>query len=262
MRPIILLTCTRLTSDSRWPAPASARTDCQPTELPAACEADTSIGTRNGLLMSYARSVVLAGGAPVLLPNVPDDDAIAAAIEAAGGLLLTGGGDVDGALYGRGNHPTMSNIDHDRDQTETIAIRLAMKHRLPILGICRGIQVMNVALGGTLIQDIPSTDGKSAAAEVNHVADHAVRLTGGSELSSLWGATAMTVNSSHHQAADQIGSSLKPIAWAPDGVVEALESADGYPLLAVQCHPERLAHKSREFLAVFRWLVDRAGKIT
>ena len=234
MRPLILLTCNTL------------------SETQKVCEADTTVARRHGLLVSYINSVVQAGGAPLLLPLTADADAVEAAVAAAAGLLLTGGGDVAASLYGMADHATMSGIDAHRDRTEQLAIAAARPKRLPILGICRGIQIVNVLAGGTLVQDIPSQ-----ASAVNHQRPHPIRTKEGSLIARLWGAN-LEVNSTHHQAAGNVGDGLSPTAWASDGVIECLESADDYPLLAVQSHPERLSHCDARFLAVFQWLIAKA----
>jgi putative glutamine amidotransferase len=264
MRPVILLTCTEVTKDTGDPSRQRPH---------ALCDADTSDCRRDGLLMSYVRSVAAAGGTPLLLPNVPDAAAVESAIGAAQGLLLTGGSDVAAELYHARPHATMSAPDHDRDRTEMLAIQAAMRLRRPILGICRGIQVLNVALGGTLIQDIPShlaaarpaaplstAEAPSAKSPLGHGnnATHDIQVDAGSILAGLWGEGSCQVNSSHHQAIDRPAGELRVIARAADGIIEAAQSADSYPLLALQCHPERLAHKEPRFAAVFAWLIRAA----
>jgi putative glutamine amidotransferase len=294
MRPLILLSCTEITKDCGDPSRQKPHNLRDP---------DTSDCRRDGLLMSYVRAVAACGGAPLLLPNTADAEATESAVRAAAGLVLTGGADVAAALYGMEPHPTMSGIDPARDQTEKLAIDAAMRLGRPILGICRGIQVLNVVLGGTLIQDIPShqtanvserADSRAANVseranvieEANHppiVSDppvplrsrlaepadsptvahgnnvtHEIAVEPGSILHQLWGQTSAPVNSSHHQAVLTPAPALQVTARAADGIVEAAQAKDGYPLLAVQFHPERLAHKDPRFAAVFRWLVQAA----
>jgi putative glutamine amidotransferase len=247
---------------------------------------DTSDCRRDGLLLSYARSVAAAGGAPVLLPNLPDPEIVEAAVRASAGLLLSGGVDVAADAYGCRPHATMDGPDRLRDATERLAIEAAMRLGRPILGICRGIQVLNVVLGGSLIQDIPShkaaqagepekprhpqedlgvapeiTPGVTPVAHGGNVM-HEIVIDGGSILHDLWRLTTLPVNSSHHQAVAEVAPSLKVIARAADGIVEAVQAADGYPMLAVQFHPERLAHKDEQCAALFRWLVAAARRQT
>jgi putative glutamine amidotransferase len=253
MRPVILITCSAI-APAEKPIHAGEMSACA---LPKArLEADATVARREGILASYVQCVEMVGGAPLLLPNTAQAEAVSAAVKVAQGLLLTGGGDVAGELYSRPDHPSMGHIDAIRDRTETLAIAEALRLRRPILGICRGIQILNVALGGTLIQDIPSRP----AGGIDHQADHAIRIETSSVLASLWPAAEMLVNSSHHQAVDTPAGELRVTARAPDGIVETLESVDGQDILAVQFHPERLGQRDEKFLAFFRWLVEKARK--
>jgi putative glutamine amidotransferase len=250
--PLILVTCwgqSSVPAQGPWSAvsgapPAPARRETVPAD--------------------YVWSVMRAGASPLLLPNTAEEAPIAAAVEAAGALVLTGGGDVLPSLYGQEAHGATCGVDPARDVTEELAIELAMKRGLPILAICRGIQVLNVALGGTLIQDIPT---QHAAPEgcppvVHSGRDHEVRVEPGSLLHKMWGREAATVNSTHHQAVDRLAAGLRPIAWAPDGIIEAVELIAGDSVLAVQFHPEKLAAREEGMLKLFRWVVDRAAKKT
>jgi putative glutamine amidotransferase len=249
MRPLILLSCTEITKDCGDPSRQKPHNLRDP---------DTSDCRRDGLLMSYVRAVAAAGGSPLLLPNAADAEAAESAVRASAGLVLTGGADVAAALYGMEPHPTMSGIDDARDQTEKFAIDAAMRLGRPILGICRGIQVLNVILGGTLIRDIPSHQEHPTVAHGGNVT-HEIAVEPGSILHQLWGQTGAPVNSSHHQAVLAAAPNLQIIARAADGIIEAVQAKDGYPLLAVQFHPERLAHKDERFAAVFRWLIQTTG---
>jgi putative glutamine amidotransferase len=217
---------------------------------------------RQSVPADYVRSVALAGGAPLLLPNTADARDVEAAVAAADALLLSGGGDVAASLYGRPNHPALTGVDELRDATEILAIRAAMDRGRPLLAICRGIQMLNVALGGTLIQDIPTQHlpGEGGEATLHGGRDHPIRLQRGSLLHCLWQREGGTVNSSHHQAVDRLAEGLRPTAWAPDGIIEAAESADGRNVLAVQFHPEKRALEDPLMLAPFRWLTDGASR--
>jgi putative glutamine amidotransferase len=251
MRPLILLTCTEITKDCGDPSRQKPHNLRDP---------DTSDCRRDGLLMSYVRAVAACGGVPLLLPNTADAEAVQAAVQGSAGLVLTGGSDVGAALYGMEPHSTMSGVDDARDQTEKLAIDAAMRLGRPILGICRGIQILNVALGGTLIQDIPSHQEHPTVAHSNN-ATHEIAVEPGSILHDLWGQTSAAVNSSHHQAMQTVAPALQVAARAADGIIEAAQAKDGYPLLAVQFHPERLAHKNEQFAAVFRWLTQGHGTL-
>jgi len=211
-----------------------------------------------GVKVQYVRGVERAGGAALLLPNTPHREVVVSAVAACHGLLLTGGGDVEPARYGAEPHPATEKVDALRDATEILAVREAMRRGLPILGICRGIQLLNVALGGTLVQDIAECFPGSA---LNHRGqDHPVCLQAGTLLAELWPGPELVVNSRHHQGVADLAAGLRAVAWTSDGIVEAVEAGDGYPLLGLQCHPEDLLEKE-EFMAPFRWLVERAGRV-
>ncbi len=180
-------------------------------------------------------------------------------------LVLTGGGDIDPARYGEARHEKTKDISGERDVLELTATEMALERALPVLAICRGLQVLNVTLGGSLHQDIPS----EFATEINHAqtsgdaprerseVTHGVSVEEGSRLAELLGASAVDVNSMHHQSARGPGRGLKPVAWAPDGVIEGLELEDRDRfVVAVQWHPEELVgehdHARRLFAAVVR----------
>jgi len=202
---------------------------------------------RSGVNANYVRSVLAAGGLPVIIvPDIGREEAI----ELFGdcdALLLTGGEDVDPARYGAEPHPALGTIDARRDENELALITEARARDLPILGICRGIQVLNVAFGGTLIQDLPS----QRPGAIDHdppmgrdVRSHPVTVTEISRLADILGEIELQANSFHHQAIDLLGEGLVATALAPDGVVEGVESVDAHDwIVAVQWHPEELAHQ-------------------
>jgi putative glutamine amidotransferase len=209
----------------------------------------------------YIESVVRAGGAPVILPPLADREALASLVEAADGVLFTGGGDVCSLAYGEEPHVSSKLQDPLRDETELEAARLAMERELPILGICRGSQILNVALGGTLIQDVPSqVPGalKHYSEGLDTVLLHTIEIEPDSLLAGVLGTTQMAVNSWHHQAVNEVGRGLRVNCRARDGVIEGVESAEGRPLLGVQFHPEECTVKYPRFQALFDWLVQEA----
>lgn len=211
---------------------------------------------------TYTDSVLRAGGLPILLVPVPDPD-IPALLDGIDALVLTGGGDVDPARYGEENRGLAHRIDFDRDQFELELVRRARERRLPTLAICRGIQVVNVALGGTLIQDIPSEVGSlthDRIGEDAYVSHQAVKIEPGCVIAEIVGDTELMVNSIHHQAIKDLGEGLVPVAWAEDGIVEAVQHEDpDWPLIAVQWHPEYLRQRDdRASLAIFTTLVETA----
>jgi putative glutamine amidotransferase len=204
----------------------------------------------------YVESVTRAGGEAVVLSNGDDP---AAVLETVDGLLLTGGLDVDPRLYGEAPHPTTETAP-ERDRFEIPLARAAIAGDIPLLAICRGVQVLNVAAGGSLIQDIPSeTPSKlnhSIDTPKDHVA-HNVRLTHGTLLADLLGAEQQSVNSRHHQAVGAVASDFVVSAVSADGVVEAIEKPDASFCVGVQWHPENF-WRTGEFAGLFRGLVTAA----
>ncbi len=197
--------------------------------------------------VAYARAVEHAGGIPVLVPPLLDNGDAGRILDAADGLLLTGGEDVDPARYGAVRHATVTHVSEARDATEIALIEAARGRKKPVLAICRGIQLMNVAFGGTLVQDIPSEhpgalshdEGDRQSARV-----HPVEIEGGTRLAHLLMASAIQVNSFHHQAPDRIGGGLRVAARAPDGIIEGLEwDTPDWWAVGVQWHPEELDGK-------------------
>jgi gamma-glutamyl-gamma-aminobutyrate hydrolase PuuD len=214
-----------------------------------------------GTNIHYVEAVERAGGAPVLMPCIADEAALVAIIAAADGLLLTGGGDVSSLLFGEEPHRTAKYHDPIRDEMELTVTRLALEREIPILGVCRGIQLLNVALGGTLIQDIPSQVKNACnhyAAPVSPVLLHSVDIEPDSLLARVMGSDTTAVNSYHHQAVKDLGRGLRVNCRAKDGIIEGVEAADGRPILAVQFHPEEIAGQLRAFQAPFDWVVSAA----
>lgn len=206
----------------------------------------------------YIDGVVAAGGLPVVLPALPRSSALAA-LDDLDGLLLTGGGDVDPARYGQVAAPECGPPDGARDAWELALVEAALDHEIPILGICRGAQVLNVAFGGALIQHLPERD-HGGHDDVGRAADevHQVTVASGSRLARVLGAEEIGANTLHHQAIDpaRIGSGLVAVGTAEDGVVEAVEPDDLEQLvLGVQWHPELMLDR-RPHQALFDWLVD------
>jgi len=196
---------------------------------------------------AYVRALDRAGLVPLALPTMLAPERVVAALQGGGvrGLVLTGGEDVEPARYGATPHPKLEDTDPARDAAELALIAAARERRLPILAICRGIQILNVALGGTLYQDL----GSERPGPVTHTGDdrrHAVRVEPGSLLERTLGARAATVNSRHHQAIRDLAPGLRAVAWAEDGLIEAAEPADAAApwTLAVQWHPEDLTERA------------------
>jgi putative glutamine amidotransferase len=173
------------------------------------------------------------------------------------GLLLTGGGDVDPRHYGQTPLAEVGGVDADRDSWEIGLVRQALGRALPVLGICRGCQVLNVARGGTLLQHLPNRSVQPHLVVERDRVAHSVQIESGSQLSAVEGCDSMGVNSVHHQAVDSVGQDLRAVAWAEDGIVEAVEHLYA-PAIGVQWHPENLLGLDSH-MAVFRWLVDQAA---
>ena len=215
---------------------------------------------------SYLNAVQQAGGVPVPLPPQLTEAARAQILERVHGVLLTGGGDVDPARFGETPHATTGDVSAARDTLEIELTRWAVATHVPLLAVCRGLQVLNVALGGSLYQDIPSELGSpldhSQAAlqgKARHVPTHHVKVRDGSRLAGILGALDVDVNSFHHQAIKRLGGGLADVAWAPDSIVEGVElTAPDQFVVGVQWHPEEMVGSDRAALNLFAALVQRA----
>lgn len=209
------------------------------------------------LMHQYIQAIREAGGAPVLIPSGIDRPSIQTLTARLDGFLFTGGGDIAVAVYGGQSHPRLIDVDPDRDALELDLARLVIESGKPLLGICRGCQLINVALGGSLYTDI--ADQMPAA--IKHAYDsgsertvlaHPVHLKPDSRLAAVLEETQIQVNSLHHQGVKETPARLRPVGFAPDGLVEALEVADHPFGFAVQWHPEWLIdqpHARRLFRA-------------
>ncbi len=202
----------------------------------------------------YVRSVEQAHAVPVVLPPVRPEH-VEALLERLDGLVLSGGVDLDPSLYGAAPHPRLGRVNRRRDDFELALVREALRRDLPVLAICRGQQVLNVAMGGTLVQDIPSEwegAGEHDAAGPRWHRSHEVRLLPGSRLRTLLARDSMAVNSFHHQAVDRAGDGLVVSAVCPtDGLVEGLELPGRRFVVAVQWHPESFWQGPESFQVLF-----------
>ena len=194
---------------------------------------------------AYLRAIQDAGGIPVLLPPQLDAQALGALWERLDGLILTGGGDIDPGHFAEPRHATTDEVSPARDALEVSLVRKALDDDVPLFAICRGLQVVNVALGGSLYQDIKDQTGSPIEHSQRDRRDqptHAVKVMGeGTRLGKILGRLELEVNSMHHQAIKTLGRGLREVAWAPDGIIEAaeLEAPERF-LLGVQWHPEEL----------------------
>lgn len=212
----------------------------------------------------YYKQVVAAGGVPVALPPVADTAVVINTLDRLDGLIFTGGADYNPLWGGEQPERALGNVNKERDLAELLTVGLAYNRQIPMLGICRGMQTLALALGGKLTQDIYSTDSeqgkvphriKHSQDAVRNEATHTVALEAGSILAELYQTDRLFVNSFHHQAVADCGKRFKATAQAPDGIVEAMESREFKDIMGVQWHPEWL---EEDGLKLFAWLIRRA----
>ena len=221
---------------------------------------------RSYLNSSYVRAVQQAGGVPIPLPPTLNRDSLRAIYQLLDGVLLTGGGDVDSKRFGELPHPTLFDVVPERDELEIQLVDWAASEKKPLLAICRGIQVLNVAFGGNLYQDVASDPGTKLSHSQGEPKDqpsHPVTITSGSFLADILGRDELEVNSLHHQAVKALGRGLLPDAHAPDGIIEGVELAErdpGHFLLGVQWHPEELIERAPEARRLFQRFVEASGR--
>ena len=205
---------------------------------------------RVSILPTYADAFARAGNTPLVLPAETNRAVVARMLASVDVLLLCGGEDVDPSRYKTKPSPRLGEVNLRRDDWEFLLLDEAVKRRLPVIGICRGCQLINVYFGGTLWQDLPSERPGEVAHRGKNL--HGVRIEADSRLARCLGAAEIQVNTSHHQAVRDLAPGFRMVAFAPDGVVEAIESAT-MPVVGVQFHPEKLfVLKNRgEFRALF-----------
>ncbi len=212
----------------------------------------------------YAHGIEAAGGIPVVLPFFDTEEALLAALDRLDGFILSGGDDIDPLLYRQEPHVGLGSVTPERDDIEMQIVKVAVANGKPLLGICRGIQAINVALGGTLYQDLPrewqgriAHSQKAPRAHLTHV----VHVDPDSRLQSLLDCPSpLRTNSFHHQSVKDVAPDLTAVAWDDEGLVEAVEMPGDSFLVGVQWHPENLWRTSPEFLGLFRGLVDAARR--
>lgn len=242
-RPIIGITCSR-SVNGRW--------------------SDYSLGHFMEFAFdAYSQAVLNGGGAPLLVPISQDKDSLAAVCSRIDGLILTGGPDINPRFYKEEPRAGLRDVDEAQDRMEIELTRQALAADLPVFGICRGLQVLNVAMGGTLYQDIerqaPEACNHSPRADRGTVS-HKVMIEPHTRLQGILQRRSLWVNSKHHQAVNQPASGLVASAVATDGIIEALEASDQTFVIAVQWHPEGLWEKDAAARKLFKALVSAAGK--
>ncbi|MCA9962103.1 MAG: gamma-glutamyl-gamma-aminobutyrate hydrolase family protein [Anaerolineales bacterium] len=211
---------------------------------------------------AYVRAIQAAGGIPVLIPLGLEEDDLQAIFARIDGLLIPGGGDIEPAQYhGQSDHDLVKGIDIDRDRIEAQIVRWAVGQRKPMLAICRGHQIFNVALGGSLWEDIYTQMPAAIVhdfvnSQPRHHLAHAVTVQAQSRLAAQMGATSAQVNSLHHQGIRELAAELTAVAHAPDGLIEAVEIPDHPYAIGVQWHPEDLAPTDPAMAALFQGLIE------
>ena len=216
------------------------------------------------ILHTYVKAIEENGGVPLLLPYVEAEETLDAYLSLCDGFFFTGGADIDPRYYGEEEKPTCGSTQPLRDAYEILLARKVLSIQKPILGICRGAQLLNVALGGTLWQDIPSeleTDIPHRQDEPKWEPSHSVGILDGTPLSSLIGKKRMVANSFHHQALKRLGDGLAVMALADDGIVEAVYATDRPYLRAFQWHPERLYQLDADNRKLFSDFIEAARRI-
>jgi len=204
-------------------------------------DGDTS---RVRLTAAYVTALERAGLVPLIVPPLSSTEAASSVLDSVSGLVLTGGEDVDPARYGEKRHEKVRSVNVARDATEAALVEEARARGLPVFAICRGIQILNVALGGTLVQDIPSqcrTDIDHDEEGARTSRTHEVSIEPGSLIAGAVGTEHLSVNSFHHQSVKRVADGMKVTARSPDGVIEGIESTDEkWWVMGVQWHPEEM----------------------
>ena len=216
----------------------------------------------------YYLAAAEAGAVPVMVPLLEDDEqTLRAVYERLDGLLLAGGVDMDPRTFGEAPHPRLGKTDHARDAVELTLARWAIEDRKPVLGLCRGHQVLNVALGGTLWQDIEAQvpeaikhDYFPTAGYARDFLAHEVAVAPGSRLEAAFRTQSVPVNSMHHQAVKRLAPALVAAAHSRDGLVEAIESGTEHFLVGVQWHPEVFEHRDQRTASLFQAFVAAAAR--
>lgn len=214
------------------------------------------------LAQAYYMSVLEAGGTPVVIPSYDNDKALVSLLDTLDGIVLSGGADIDPDYLGEEPLDCIS-INPRRDRQELTLVRLAVDRQIPVLGICRGIQVLTAALGGKLYQDIKTQHDQRCIEHSQTIArglpSHEVKLVKDSLLYGFFGKETLAVNSFHHQAVKEVPAGFRVTAFAPDGIIEGMESTAFRPILGVQWHPECfLLENDRTMMPIFSWLIEQA----
>lgn len=217
------------------------------------------------LAKGYYQSVLKAGGIPLIIPPFQEIDSLCQILETIDGIIFSGGGDINPLFFGEEPIKELHSITPERDRQELLLARLAYDRQIPMLGICKGIQTINLALGGTVYQDIHTqmegTRIKHSQDQDRRYPSHSVRLMPGSIMQRIFGSTTITVNSFHHQACKEAAPCLNATAISPDGVIEAIESNEFKSVLGVQWHPETYTlRQNNDMMPIFHWLIGESAE--
>lgn len=215
------------------------------------------------LAEGYYQSVLKAGGIPLIIPPFQETDRLCQMLDTIDGIIFSGGGDINPLFFGEEPIKELHSITPERDRQELLLARLAYDRQIPMLGICKGIQTINLALGGTVYQDIHTqmegTRIKHSQDQDRRYPSHSVRLMPGSIMQRIFGSTTITVNSFHHQACKEAAPCLNATAISPDGVIEAIESNEFKSILGVQWHPETYTlRQNNDMMPIFHWLIGES----
>lgn len=212
---------------------------------------------------TYVRAVLQSGGMPYIIPVITDPAVLRSLVSKLDGLLMIGGEDLNPLWYKEEPHPRLGGVNSERDLYDLKLIKLATDRNIPVLGICRGEQLLNVAFGGALIQDINTQVESSIKHKQNQAAitpSHTIHLSPNSCLAQILGTDSLLVNSFHHQSVGRLAPGFKPVAYAKDGIVEAIEAWPDRPFWGVQWHPESLYCGGDSSMAkIFRFMIDKAN---
>ncbi len=211
------------------------------------------------LPIRYVEALRRAGGRPFIIP--PGESDVSPYVEHLDGFVLAGGGDIAAEHFGQEPHPQISDVDPERDLTELELARTVVEHRKPLLAICRGIQVLNVALGGDIIQHLPDVAGEKVAHKTRdgNVVTHRITARTDSQVAKICGGESFDVASKHHQVVGRLAEGVRAVGWSDDGLIEAIELDECLEVLGVQWHPEVTAEEDPRQQALFDWLVRAAG---
>lgn len=217
------------------------------------------------LAEGYYQSVLKAGGIPLIIPPFQETDRLCQMLDTIDGIIFSGGGDINPLFFGEEPIKELHSITPERDRQELLLARLAYDRQIPMLGICKGIQTINLALGGTVYQDIHTqmegTRIKHSQDQDRRYPSHSVRLMPGSIMQRIFGSTTITVNSFHHQACKEAAPCLNATAISPDGVIEAIESNEFKSVLGVQWHPETyILRQNNDMMPIFHWLIGESAE--